>query len=247
MLRRKYIIFSVPIKKEVANGKEEKEDDNGKKEEDDNSKKKKTITYKIKFIDSYRFMQSRLSDLTDNLPGINNKERKSCMERKKIKSECDFIGFKNNRLNYRWKECKIKQSKLINEAIKNFPITYQFYKDDLNKFVLLLRKGVYPYEYMYSWEKFNETSIPPKEAYYSNLNEEVISDADYAHVQKVWEVFKIKDIGKDHDLYVQEDTLLLADVFEDFRDKCIKIDGLDPPHCLSAPGLAWQACLKKQK
>ena len=108
MLRRKYIIFSVPIKKEVANGKEEKEDDKGKKEEDDNSKKKKTITYKIKFIDSYRFMQSRLSDLTDNLPGINNKERKSCMERKKIKSECDFIGFKNNRLNYRWKECKIK-------------------------------------------------------------------------------------------------------------------------------------------
>ena len=108
MLRRKYIIFSVPIKKEVANGKEEKEDDNGKKEEDDNSKKKKTITYKINFIDSYRFMQSRLSDLTDNLPGINNKERKSCMERKKIKSECDFIGFKNNRLNYRWKECKIK-------------------------------------------------------------------------------------------------------------------------------------------
>ena len=102
-------------------------------------------------------MQSRLSDLIDNLPGINNKESKSSMERKKIKSECDFSGFKNNRFNYRWKECKIKYSKLINEGIKNFLITYQFYKDDLNKFVLLLRKGVNPYEYMYSWEKFNET------------------------------------------------------------------------------------------
>ena len=66
----------------------------------------------------------------------------------------------------------------------------------------LLRKGVYPYEYMDSWEKFDETSVPPKEAYYSKLNEEGISDADYAHVQKGWEVFEIKDIGENHDLYV---------------------------------------------
>ena len=72
---------------------------------------------------------------------------------------------------------------------------------------------------MDSWEKFNETSIPPKRAYYSKLNEEGISDTDYAHIQKVWEVFKIKDISEDHDLYVQGDTLLLADVFKNFRDK----------------------------
>ena len=88
---------------------------------------------------------------------------------------------------------------------------------------------------MDSWEKFNETSIPPKRAYYSKLNEEGISDTDYAHIQKVWEVFKTKDIGEDHDLYVQGDTLLLADVFKNFRDKCIKIYGLDPAHFLSAP------------
>ena len=110
---------------------------------------------------------------------------------------------------------------------------------------MLLRKGVYPYEYMDNWEKFDETSIPPKEAYYSELNEEGISDADYAHVQKLWEVCKIKDMGENHDLYAQCDTLLLADVFENFRDKCIEISGLDPAHFLSAPGLAWQACLKK--
>ena len=95
-------------------------------------------------------MQSKLSDLIDNLSGINNKERKSCMERRKYKSECDFIGFKNNRSNFKCKECEKKCSKLINEAIKNFPITYpyQFCNEDLNKFVLLLRKGVYAYEYM---------------------------------------------------------------------------------------------------
>ena len=97
-----------------------------------------------------------------------------------------------------------------------------FCNDDLNKFVLSLRKGVYPYEHMDSWEKFDETSIPPKEAYYSKQNEEGISDADYAHVQKLWEVFKIKHMGENHDLYVQCNALLLANVFENFRDSVMK-------------------------
>ena len=110
---------------------------------------------------------------------------------------------------------------------------------------MLLRKGVYPYEYMDSWEKFDETTLPPKEAFYSNLNLEDISDEDYAHAQKVWDVFEINNLGEYHDLYVQSDTLLLADVFEKFRDKCTEIYELDPAHFLSAPGLAWQACLKK--
>ena len=109
----------------------------------------------------------------------------------------------------------------------------------------MLRKGVYPYEYIDSWKKFHETSIPPKETYYSKLNKEDISDADYAHAQKVWDVFEIKNQGKNHDLYVLSYTLLLADLFENFRDKCIEIYELDPAHILSASGLAWQACLKK--
>ena len=116
---------------------------------------------------------------------------------------------------------------------------------DLNKFTLLLRKGVYPYEYMDSWEKFDETTLPPKEAFYSNLNLEDISDEDYAHAQKVWDVFEIKNRGEYHDLYVQSDTLLLADVFENFRNKCLEIYELDPIYFVSAPGLAWQVCLKK--
>ena len=87
----------------------------------------------------------------------------------------------------------------------------------------------------------------PKEAFYSELNLENITDKDQEHVKKVWEVFEIKNLGEYHDLYVQCDTFLLADVFENFRNKCIEIYELDPAHFLSAPGLAWQACLKKTK
>ena len=89
---------------------------------------------------------------------------------------------------------------------------------------------------MNSWEKLNETLIPPREAFYSELNLEDITDRDYEHVENVWEAFKIKNCGEYHDLYVQCDTLLLADVFENFRNKCNKINVLDPPHFLSAPG-----------
>ena len=134
-----------------------------------------------------------------------------------------------------------------NKAIKNFPILYQFGKGDLNKFFLLLGKGYYPYEDADSWEKFHETTIPPKEAFYSGRNLEGIRDADYAHVQKVWEAFEIKHFGEYHNLYVQSDTLLIADVFESFRDKCIKIYDLHLASFLTAAGLAWQACLKESK
>ena len=100
---------------------------------------------------------------------------------------------------------------------------------------------------MDTWEIFNETSLPPKESFYSELNLENISDKDYLHVQKVWDVFEIKNLGEYHDLYIQSDTLLLADVFEKFRNTCIEIYEFDPAHFLSAPGFAWQACLKKTK
>ena len=91
------------------------------------------------------------------------------------------------------------------------------------------------------WEKFNETLLPNKEYF----NKEDITDEDYAHGQKVWNTFKIKNLGEYHDLYVQSDTSLLADVFENFRDKCIEKYELYPAHFLSAPGLTWYACLKK--
>ena len=144
--------------------------------------------------------------------------------------------------NNRCEECK----KLIEGLIRKFPSIYQFCNGDLNKFILLLRKGVYLYEYMDSWEKFDEIALPPKEVFHSNLNLEDISNGDYMHDQKVWDVFEIKNLGEYHDLYVKSDTLLLADVFENFR-KCLQIYELDPIYFVSAPGLAWQACLKKTR
>ena len=92
------------------------------------------------------------------------------MERKNIKSECEFIGFKNDRLNYRCKECKGISTKSINGLIEKFPRMYQFCHGDLNKFVLLLRKGVYSYEYMVSWERFDGTSLPDKKIFCGELN-----------------------------------------------------------------------------
>ena len=91
----------------------------------------------------------------------------------------------------------------INELIENFPGVYQFCNGDLNKSALLLRKGDFPYEYMDSWEKIDENTLPPKEAFYSNLNLEDISDEDYAHAQKVWDVFEINNFVEYHDSYVQ--------------------------------------------
>ena len=139
------------------------------------------------------------------------------MERKKIKSECEFIGFKNYRLIYTCKKCKTRCTKSKDGLIKKLSRMYKFCNGHLNKFVLLFRKGVYPYEYMDSSER------PDKEAFYSKLNLEDITNKDYEHFQKVWEVFRIKKFGEYQDLYVQSNTLLLADVFENFRDKCIEI------------------------
>ena len=97
---------------------------------------------------------------------------------------------------------------------------------------------------MSSWKRFNEDSLQPKKCFYDELNKKDIAKKDYAHARKVWEVFKIKNLGEYHDLYVQTDTTLLGDVFENFRDMCIKIYKLDPPHFASAPRLSWEACLK---
>ena len=98
---------------------------------------------------------------------------------------------------------------------------------------------------MDSWERFNEISLPDKEALYINLNMEDITDVDYRHAKRVFKNLSNKNVGDYHDLYVQSDTILLVDFFENFRNMCIKVYELDPAHFLSAPGLAWQACLKK--
>ena len=109
-----------------------------------------------------------------------------------------------------------------------------------------MRKGVYPYEYMDDWEKFNEMLLPEKENSQSLLNMKDIADADYVHTKRVCKG-KEKKIGEYHDLYIQNGILLLADVFENFRNICLKIWKLDFAKFIWAPGLAWQAALKMAK
>ena len=174
---------------------------------------------------------------------FNSIECKSCIKKIKINSECCFVGLKNNRLIYKRKECKEEWKRSLNKLIENFPNTYQFCEGNLNIFIMLLEgKGVYPYEYMDNLEKFNETSFPSKKAFYSELNLENITDKDYARANKVWEVFGISNLGQYHNWYVQTDTLLLADIFENL---CLNKYEFDPVYFVSAPGLAWQACLKQ--
>ena len=115
---------------------------------------------------------------------------------------------------------------------------------EADKLPLLLRKGVYPYDYMASFEKFDEETLPPQECFYSVLNDENISDADYDHAARVFDAFSCQNMGDYHDLYLKSDVLLLADVFENFRNVCLKAYNLDPCHFYTSPGLAWQACLK---
>ena len=142
--------------------------------------------------------------------------------------------------------CKKNYKENFNEeSIKRFANIYEVCNEHINKFILLLRKGVYPHEYMDSWERFVETPLPDKEAFYSSLNMKDITDVDHRHAKRVFKNLNNKNIGDYHDLYFQSDTLLLPDVLENFRSKYIEIYELDPTHCLSAPGLAWQACLKK--
>ena len=133
--------------------------------------------------------------------------------------------------------------KLVNNLPEDDFINLSLYYSG-DKFDLLARKGVYPYEYMDSLEKLEETKLPPKEAFYSRLNDGGISDEDYAHAQKVWKVFKMKYFKDYHELYNKVDVLLLADVFENFRNICLKNYELDPAHYYTAPGLAWDAALK---
>ena len=151
------------------------------------------INFEIRFLDSFKFLQTSLANLVSNL------------------SQDDFH------------------------------ITKHAFKRNTG---LLTRKGVYPYDYVSSIEKLSETCLPPKEKFYSNLNDEEISDEDYQHAIKVWNTFGCKTLRDYHDLYLKSDVMLLADVFENFRKTCLHHYKLDPAHYYTSPGLAWDACLK---
>ena len=153
-----------------------------------------SLYFEIRFIDSFKFLQTSLANLVGNLQP------------------------------------------------DDFHNTKQAFKKNVN---LLTRKGVYPYDYVSSLEKLSETQLPPKEEFYSKLNDEDITDDDYQHAIHVWNTFECKTIRDYHNLYLKSDVLLLSDVFENFRKTCLKHYKLDPAHYYTSPGLAWDACLKE--
>lgn len=116
--------------------------------------------------------------------------------------------------------------------------------EDATKWQLLLRKGVYPYDYVNSFSRFFDKQLPPIEEFQNRLRNEPCKPEDYAHAQTVWREFGCQTFKDYHDLYLKADVLLLADVFEAFRDVCLKNYELDPAYYVSAPHLSWDAMLK---
>ena len=115
------------------------------------------------------------------------------------------------------------------------------------QFNLMKQKGTYPYDYMDSFQKFNDTQLPIKKDFFSILYNQHITHEQYDHAQTVWNTFNLKTMGDYHDLYLKSDTLLLADIFENFRKTCLQYYKLDPCHYFSSPGLSWDAMLKMTK
>jgi len=115
------------------------------------------------------------------------------------------------------------------------------------KFDLVHRKGVFPYDYVDSLEKLKEEKLPPKEAFYSRFSDENISDEDYSHAQTVWKEFGMSTFRDYLELYNKSDVLILADIFENFRNVCTSNYDLDPAWYYMSPGLAWDAMLKATK
>ena len=210
---QKFMSFSIHIKKKTyANSR---------------NTKKKLLTHNLRFIDSARQM-NELSTLVDNLSGL-----KDCYCEKKsfdnIKTTYKVI---NNEyiVNTRCKACLWQKGIKLSELVKNVPNTYNLCRGGVEKFLLLLRKGVYSYEYMNKMSKFIEKELTTIDNFHRKLNSSGISIKEYSHAKEVWQFFKIKDMGEYHDLYVLSDVAQLSDVFENFRSLCLKIYKLDPSY-----------------
>ena len=153
-------------------------------------------------------------DLTEEIHKINCKDCDCFLKYKSVKE---------NLIRYECLSCNKDYSNKLDEKLKKrLKNTFKFSDNDINKFILLLRKSVYSHECMDELEKFNETTLPEKEEFYSDLNMEDITDADYITAKRVCRDFKIKNLGKYHDLYLKSHALLLANVFKKFRKMNLK-------------------------
>jgi len=124
-----------------------------------------------------------------------------------------------------------------------FIITKSHFSDHKDKWHLIFRKGVYPYSFMNDFSKFDETSLPPIEAFTSDLPLRPISEEDYNVAQEVWKAFDCKTLRDYHNLYVTLDTCLLADCYQDFRWSTLSSFRIDPAQYVALPGIAFDAAM----
>ena len=190
----------------------------------------------LKFLDSASFLAASVETLVSNLYD----ERRDTKDGKHL-TKSDFESKYNKSGGKEWKEQK---HTAVAHGKHKFQHTLHHCKR--KKHVdMMMQKGIYPYDYMDDWKRFDEARLPPKDKFYSKLNESDISDEDYEHGKNVWDVFKCKTLGDYHNLYVESDVLLLADVFENFRTLCMVDDELDPAHYYTLPNYAWDAMMKR--
>ena len=147
---------------------------------------------------------------------------------------------------------KLQNETFIDAKKRVFGNTYKYYEKywshlDEEAFNLLTRKGVYPYEYITSIDVLKEDKLPNIEDFNSELTGKGITEADFKHVKEMWKIFGMKTLEDLHNLYMETDVMLLADVFETFRENILKKYKLDPVHFMTAPSLTWTAGLKKTK
>ena len=198
----------------------------------------------FKFIDSFQFMGSSLDKLVENITkcgSCENCRKDPCIHR----SVSDKGPIIQHQTSYSCSECVNcnKPGKgCVNSVYDNLKHTSNVFKG--KKLNLMSWKGVYPYNYMDCFEKFDQTELPAKEHFHSILNDQDITDNEYDHAKKVWKTFKLKSMGDYNDLYLGSNVLLLTDIIENFRKTCIQYYKLDPCHYFTSPGISWDTMLK---
>ena len=187
------------------------------------------IFHNLSGYDSHLFIK-KLGKTQGNINCIPNNEEKYISFSKTIELDDDDDDKKKNKIEIRYIESFKFMASSLDSLSKNL-LREQFREMDKvfeGDTDLLIRKGVYPYDYMDSFDKFNETVLPPVNEFYSQLNDSNVNQKVYEHALKVWAHFDIKNMGEYHDLYLKTDVILLADIFENFRDVCLKYCKLDP-------------------
>ena len=204
------------------------------------------IFYNLRGYDRH-FIIQQIGELAKNHAYTNKKGEKQDLDINSIPNNMEkYMAFMLGK-HLKFIDSFQFMSTSLDKLVSNLPKKDLKYTSEMftgDKLSLMSQKGVYPYDYMDCFEKFNQTELPTKEQFYSVLNSQHITNVEYDHARKVWKIFNLKNMGEYHDLYLKSDVLLLADVFKSFRKTCLQYYKLDPCHYFTRPGLSWDAMLK---